>query len=76
MICQKDSYDANKDGVRTPTKNNGGIVYSDVMGPSFMFNIAPKHAIAIYTRARAVVNATDINGELYDQLKDGLDDAS
>jgi outer membrane protein OmpA-like peptidoglycan-associated protein len=47
-----------------------------VMGPSFMFNIAPKHAIAIFTRARAVVNATDINGELYDQLKDGLDDAN
>jgi outer membrane protein OmpA-like peptidoglycan-associated protein len=72
----KSSYDANKDGVRTPSKNNGAISYSDVMGPSFMFNIAPKHAIAIFTRARAVVNATDINGELYNQLKDGLDDAS
>ncbi|MBW4359922.1 DUF5723 family protein [Flavobacterium taihuense] len=72
----KSSYDANKDGVRTPLKNNGGIVYSDVMGPSFMFNIAPKHAVAIFTRARAVVNATDINGLLYDQVKDGLDDAN
>ncbi|HEU4790016.1 MAG TPA: DUF5723 family protein [Flavobacterium sp.] len=72
----KSSYDAGKEGKRTPTKNNGGIVYSDVMGPSFMFNIAPKHAIAIYTRARAVVNANDVNGHLYDQLKDGLDDAS
>lgn len=72
----KDSYDANRDGVRTPSKNNGAIVYSDVMGPSFMFNIAPKHSVALYTRARAVVNATDVNGLLYDQLKDGLDDAN
>ncbi|TRX31138.1 OmpA family protein [Flavobacterium sp. ZT3R18] len=72
----KDSYDANKDGVRTPSKNNGAIVYSDVMGPSFMFNIAPKHAIAIFTRARAVVNANNVNGDLYNELKDGLDDAS
>jgi outer membrane protein OmpA-like peptidoglycan-associated protein len=72
----KDSYDVEIDGKRTPSKNNGAIVYSDVMGPSFMFNIAPKHSIAIFTRARAVVNATDVNGLLYDQLKDGLDDAS
>ena len=71
----KESYDANIDGVRTPSKNNGGIVYSDMMGPSFMFNIAPKHSIAIFTRARAVINANDVNGYLYDQLKDGLDDA-
>jgi outer membrane protein OmpA-like peptidoglycan-associated protein len=72
----KSSYDVNRDGKRTPNKNNGGIVYSDLMGPSFMFNIAPKHSIAIFTRARAVVNANDINGELYDKLKDGFDDAS
>lgn len=73
---QKDSYDVERDGVRTPKKNNGAIIFSDVMGPSFMFNIAPKHSIAIFTRARAIVNATELNGELYDQLKDGIDDAS
>src|SRR6187549_4155672 len=27
----KSSYDAGKEGKRTPSKNNGGIVYSDVM---------------------------------------------
>jgi hypothetical protein len=70
------NYDAGDDGVRTPTKNNSAIVYSDVLGPSFMFNIAPKHSIAVFTRVRAVINANEINGELYDQLKDGLDDAS
>ncbi|MGQ7946850.1 DUF5723 family protein [Flavobacterium sp. WC2509] len=68
------SFDSDKDAVRTPTQNNGGIMYSDIMGPSFMFNIAPKHAIAIYTRARAVLNGNEINGELFDRFKDGFDD--
>lgn len=68
------SFDSDKDAVRTPTQNNGGIMYSDIMGPSFMFNIAPKHAIAIYTRARAVLNGNNINGELFDRFKDGFDD--
>jgi outer membrane protein OmpA-like peptidoglycan-associated protein len=72
----KSSYDVERDGVRTPSKNNGGVVYSDVLGPSFMFNIAPKHAVAIYTRARAIINANDVNGELFNQLEGGLDDAS
>lgn len=72
----KSSYDPNEDGVRTPLRNNGGILYSDVMGPSVMFNIAPKHSLAIYTRARAIMNLNNVNGELYNQLKDGIDEAS
>lgn len=71
-----DSYDFEVDGKRTPTQNNGAIVYSDILGPSFMFNIASKHSVAIYTRARAVVNANAINGQLYEQFEDGLDDSS
>lgn len=72
----KASYDFDKEAVRTPSKNNGGILYSDVLGTSFMFNIAPKHTIAIYSRARAIMNGTDINGELFDQFNGGLDMAS
>lgn len=71
----KNSYDFENDAKRTPTKNNGGIMYSDVMGPSFMFNIAPKHSVAIYTRARAILNGNGINGELFDKFQDGLDEA-
>lgn len=72
----KSDYDVNRDAVKTPLRNNGGIVHADVMGPSFMFNIAPKHSLAVFTRARAIVNANNVNGELYNQLKDGIDDAS
>ncbi len=70
------SFDFERDGVQSPSRNNGGIMYSDIMGPSFMFNIAPKHSVAIYTRARAILNGRDINGELVEQLDGGLDDAS
>ncbi|WP_348798698.1 DUF5723 family protein [Flavobacterium adhaerens] len=70
-----DSYDVDKEGVRTPTKNNGAIVYSDIMGPSFMFNIAPKHSVALYTRARAILNGNNINGELFDELEGGFEEA-
>lgn len=72
----KSDFDFERDGVQSPKRNNGGIIYSDIMGPSFMFNIAPKHSIAIYTRARAVVNANNINGELIKELDGGLNDAS
>ncbi|MES2574197.1 MAG: DUF5723 family protein [Bacteroidota bacterium] len=71
----KSSYDADTDAVRTATLNNSGIMFLDVMGPSFMFNIAPKHSVAIFSRARAVVNANQMNGNLYDDLKGGLDEA-
>jgi outer membrane protein OmpA-like peptidoglycan-associated protein len=68
-------YDIDKESVRTPTNTNGGILFSDIMGPSFMFNIAPKHAIAIYTRARAVINLNNFNGKLFDEFKNGFDGA-
>jgi hypothetical protein len=71
-----ESYDFNKEVSRSPSKNNSGIMYSDIMGTSFMFNIAPKHAIAVYTRARAILNGNNINGELFDEVKGGLDNAS
>ena len=46
------------------------------MGPSFMFNIAPKHSIALFTRARSLTNIMQLNGNLFDEVKDGIDKAS
>ncbi len=53
-----------------PSNANNFILNADVMGPSFMFNIKPKHSLALFTRARAFVNIHDINGELFNQLSD------
>lgn len=72
----KDGYDFDSQSKMTPKNNNNGLANFDIMGPSFMFNIAPKHTIALFTRARSVSNVSNLNGYLVDQVKDGLDQAS
>ncbi|MFH6943146.1 DUF5723 family protein [Flavobacterium sp. FlaQc-50] len=69
----KDGYDFDKQAKMTPSGSNSGLANFDIMGPSFMFNIAPKHTLAVFTRARSVSNVRNINGYLVDQVKDGLD---
>ncbi|TCN57404.1 OmpA family protein [Flavobacterium circumlabens] len=72
----KDGYDFDSQAKRTPSYANNGQANFDVMGPSFMFNIAPKHTLAVFTRARSVSNVRNVNGYLIDQVKDGLDQSS
>ncbi|MCC9073714.1 DUF5723 family protein [Flavobacterium sp. F-65] len=69
----KDGYDFNSQAKITTSNSNNGLANFDIMGPSFMFNIAPKHTLAVFTRARSVSNVRNINGYLVDQVKDGLD---
>ncbi|MRX40147.1 OmpA family protein [Flavobacterium sp. LC2016-23] len=69
----KDGYDLDRDAKRTPSDANNGRANFDIMGPSFMFNIAPKHTLAVFTRARSVSNVRNVNGYLIDQVKNGLD---
>lgn len=69
----KDGYDFNSQSKTTSSSSNNGLANFDIMGPSFMFNIAPKHTLAVFTRARSVSNVRNINGYLVDQVKDGLD---
>lgn len=68
----KDSFNFDRDAKKFPSNNNSGFVNVDVMGPSFMFNIAPKHAIAIFTRARSMFNFRRIDGVLIDRLENDL----
>ena len=70
----KDSFDFDKQGRKSVTNNFIGNV--DIMGPSFMFNIAPKHSIAVFTRARSIVNVSKIDGKLFADLKDNFDSSS
>lgn len=67
------NFDFSSDSRFFTNPNNDGTAFADVMGPSVMFNIAPKHAIAISTRARAIANYSNFNGELYNQFKDGIE---
>lgn len=64
----KDGYDFDTQATKSFTNANRINLNVDVMGPSFMFNIAPKHSLAIFTRARGIVNAIDVNGNLINEL--------
>ena len=64
----KDGYDFDTQAKKSFTNANKINLNTDVMGPSFMFNIAPKHSLAIFTRARGIANAIDVNGNVINEL--------
>ena len=68
--------DFEDDADRTLTDNNNFALNFDVLGPSFMMNLKPKHSIALYTRTRAFLNVNGINGKLYERFTDDNFDSS
>jgi len=58
------------------SNTNQFIVTSDVLGPSFMFNLSEKHSIGFLTRARVFNNYNNINGQLLEGLVDGFPNES
>ena len=64
----KDGYDFDTQAKKSFTNANKVNLNTDVMGPSFMFNITPKHSLAIFTRARGIANAIDVNGNVINEL--------
>jgi hypothetical protein len=64
----KTGYDFDTQAEKSFSLNNNVVMNNDVMGPSFMFNIAPKHSLAIYTRARTFLNVHNVNGNLVNEL--------
>ncbi len=49
---------------------SSGIVNASIIGPSFMFNTDKRSAIAFTSRARVMMNATDIDGKLAGKIMD------
>lgn len=68
LAAIKDDYDFDLDANKSPSENNNIILSLDVMGPSFMFNLNKKSSIALFTRARSIVNINEINGNTIDAL--------
>lgn len=66
----KSGYNLETQAKLFESNSNNFILNADLMGPSFMFNIKPKHSMALFTRARAVVNVHNINGAVFNQLTD------
>ncbi|WP_026713049.1 DUF5723 family protein [Flavobacterium daejeonense] len=64
----KSGYDFDLEAKKNFSNANRAFLNTDVMGPSVMFNIAPKHSLAIFTRARAFVNVIDVNGQVINDI--------
>ncbi|NRT16579.1 outer membrane protein OmpA-like peptidoglycan-associated protein [Flavobacterium sp. 28A] len=64
----KSDYDFDTQARKSFSNNNNLAFNTDIMGPSFMFNIAPKHSLAIFTRARAFANVLNVNGEVVNDI--------
>lgn len=72
----KNNYDFETQSRFYPSAKNNAVINVDFLGPSFMFNLAPKHAIAVFTRVRSFTNVVNANGNLIDEVKEGLSDAN
>ncbi|AOZ98377.1 DUF5723 family protein [Flavobacterium commune] len=64
----KDGYDFDLEAKKSFSNANNVAFNTDIMGPSVMFNIAPKHSLAIFTRARAFINVVDVNGQVINDV--------
>ena len=69
-----DFEDLDDDSAFLPNEEVNFFGNVDVLGPSFMFNITPKHAIGLFTRARMFFNINDINAEIFNAVIDGFDE--
>ncbi len=58
---------------KNPLSKNNGNLNLDILGPSFMLNITPKHSIAISTRARTILNVNDVNGKELNKIENYFD---
>lgn len=70
-----DNFDLDIDGIKSAKTSNNALGNVDVMGPSFMFNINPKHSLAVFSRGRIFFNANDINGETYENISNEFDES-
>ena len=61
--------DVDKNGL----ENNQFFLNADILGPSFMFNLSPKHSLAFTSRVRAFLNLNNINGQLYESLSNNFE---
>ena len=64
----KSGYDFDLEAKKNFGNANNAYFNTDIMGPSVMFNIAPKHSLAVFTRARAFMNVLNINGNVVNEL--------
>ena len=73
VVEPDDGFDFDDEAERLPSNSNNFFINTDVLGPSFMFNLNKKNSIGLITRARGFFNVNNINGELYENIERGFD---
>lgn len=71
----EDGFDFEEEVNQNPTDANNFYINTDVMGPSFMFNLSPKSSIGLITRVRGLFNISNISGTLYENITNDFDTA-
>ncbi len=64
-LATDEAYNLRRDAEFSTREENFVYGNIDVMGPSVLFNITPKHAIGLTTRVRGFANINKVNGELF-----------
>ncbi|QYS85969.1 OmpA family protein [Flavobacterium oreochromis] len=70
----KKDFDVDLQAKKFSSLNNNAVINADVLGLSFMFNIAPKHSIGFFSRARGNTNLHELNGTLFDKVRKDFKD--
>ena len=70
------NFNFDKDAKKFFSDNNNVQTNVDILGPSFMFNLAPRHALAFSTRGRSIANVSNVNGEFLNSVVDKFDVAN
>lgn len=69
----EEGFDFEEEVNQNPTDANNFYINTDVMGPSFMFNLSPKSSIGLITRVRGMFNINNISGTLYENVTNDFD---
>ncbi|RXG14225.1 hypothetical protein DSM03_101342 [Leeuwenhoekiella aestuarii] len=69
----EEGFDFESQAEQSPSEANNFYINTDVMGPSFMFNLNAKSSIGLITRVRGLFNINNINGELYQNITNDFD---
>lgn len=64
----KKDFDLKTMAKKYPKKNNNLNLNVDILGPSFMMNIKPKHSIALYTRVRDFTIINNVSGNTIERV--------
>lgn len=74
LDATKDGYSFDLESKKHPKDANYGALNTDILGPSFMFNLSKNSSIALFTRGRAFVNVNDVNGTSIASIDDDTTD--